>query len=345
MQTRVIVIGFSIAKRLLSHLIFLMGDPTESAFTLRGTNYRLKICLRESDTFEVILCDDDMLERWSATFDPVFIQQVTLKAGSVRTPSVFWKMLHHAVSGTSSDISFDILSPQDIAKMSTTTGSSVRINSNTDNMYLIVSYLTSFDQLRCPLPLRKNPYTPDEWKAIVRALKAENKKLQSQPAPSSQLHSLESQITHLTMGMRKLSDDKNRVIDDLTKKISGLEKALAQARARHEKPSAPRKPPPRNPSQGRRGSVGSSASNSKRGSRNSSAQNSARSSSTGSKGSFKRFDPTGWVRSRQGSASSKGSGRKPSPGARAIRPAHPHAAKGDANLNRIRAMVNQRYKY
>jgi hypothetical protein len=199
---------------------------------------------------------------------------------------------------------------------------------------------------------------------MVRGLQSEHKKLSHSPPrdQSSLVHSLESQVSRLTAAIENLTVEKNRIIDDLRKKVSGLEKAQAQARARQDRvPPAgfrtkprpvaigARVPGPRGHVSNRRGSANgsdrSSASGSRRNSRNSSAQNSGRSSSANSKGSFKRFDQTGWVRGHQGSSSSKGSFRGPSPSTRPQNRAPARAQKPDANLNRIRALVTQRYKY
>jgi hypothetical protein len=116
-------------------------------------------------------------------------------------------MLQLEFAGTSSDITFDVLSGQDAARMK----SDSRTNANTENMFLIVCYETSFDQVRYSLLLHKRPFARDEWRAIVR----DAQKLQSQIAASDQsdvIHSLEAQL-----------NNKDRTIINRGQKTASLE--------------------------------------------------------------------------------------------------------------------------
>jgi coiled-coil domain-containing protein 61 len=314
-----------------------LDDQMETAFSLRGTNYRLQISICQVTTFSISLYDDDQLERWVGDFTAPFIEDLTRKAGSARSANLFWKMLQFAIAGTSSDITFDILSGQDVARMKSDSGGPSRINANTENMYLIICYVTSFDQVRYPLLLHKKPYAPEEWRAIVRSLKSDNRKLQSQVAASNQsevVHSLEAQLRDISAKMRDMLGEKDRTITDLKQKIASLERA--QVRARKEAAAAKAREPvaKRKVEQVRRPSTGGQSASSGAASR--------RSSSRGSNGSFKRFDPTEWLRNRQSPASSRGSSRRPSP---TVRPRKQVQQRPETNLNRIRALVNQRYKY
>jgi coiled-coil domain-containing protein 61 len=325
-----------------------MEEQMEAAFSLRGTSYRLQISICQVTTFSISLYDDDQLERWIGEFSAPFIEDLTRKAGSARSANVFWKMLQFAIAGTSSDITFDILSGQDVARMKSDSGGSLRINPNCENMYLIVCYVTSFDQVRYPLLLHKKSYMPDEWRAIVRALKNDNRKLQNQVGASNQselVHSLETQVYDLNAKMRDMLDEKDRTIADLKKKITTLEKA--QVRASKETAATKARQPitKRKANQLRRPSAGGQSASSSAGSRRSST----RSSSRGSSGSFKRFNPTEWIRNRQSSASSGGSSwgssSGPSPTVRPRKKVNQVRPRPETNLNRIRALVNQRYKY
>jgi hypothetical protein len=327
----------------------------DTAFSLRGTNYRLQISISQVTSFSVSLFDDDLWERWVGEFTAPFIEDVARKVGYPRTAAVFWEMLRSAVSGASPEVSFDIQSAEQIRQMRSDSGSSSRIGSNPDNMYFIVSYVTAFDLARFPLQLPKRPYTPDEWRQIVRGVKSENRKLQEQLGSSTQedmAHRLESQIFELNAAMKRLAEEKDRTIGELKRKIVDLEKAHARQTKRYIEVKETKQPIVRAPI-GKR-PPGRSASGSSAGSsRNASARKqprtvsrgsagSARSSSRGSAGSFKRFDPTEWVKGKKSGASSRGA----SPTVRPKKPAVPKREKAriDQNLNRIRALVNQRYR-
>jgi coiled-coil domain-containing protein 61 len=202
-----------------------MEDQSETPFSLRGTSHRLHIAICQVTTFAISLLDDDQMERWMGEFSAPFIEDLTRKAGSARSASVFWKMLQHAIAGTSSDITFEILSGQDVARMRSE--SSSRLNANSDSMYLVVCYVTSFDQVRYPLLLHRKPYSLDEWRAIVRSLKSDNRKLQSQVAASSQtdvVHSLEAQVYELNVRVKQVHEEKDRVINELKQRIANFDR-------------------------------------------------------------------------------------------------------------------------
>lgn len=106
----------------------------------------------------------------------------------------------------------------------------------------------------------------------------------------------------------------------------------------------------------RKSSAVGSARSSAAGSRNSSAQHSARSSSRCSNGSFKRFDPTEWVRNRQSGNSSRNSSRGASPASRTKKQTPMRSGSGSGSvlrssgafaddMSRIRARIQQKYRY
>lgn len=108
----------------------------------------------------------------------------------------------------------------------------------------------------------------------------------------------------------------------------------------------------------RRSSAQSSRRSSAVGSARSSAAGSARSSAAGSRsssrcsnGSFKRFDPTEWVKNRKSGNSSRNSSRNQSPAAGRPRkaparnPSFRAENSNSDNMQRIRALIQRKYKY
>ena len=291
--------------------------------------------------------------------------------------------------------------------------------------YFILEQHTEFDRVKYPLRLICKPYSTDELKQIIRALRSENKRLASSEQTSTQrekVQALEQQIYDLNGSIRRLADEKDQIISSLRTQISDLEEkarirnasksqnggnsrqktfrnnsnirnnnsnyGYSSASNNRNTPNTKRKPntsitsgsnrtglsssnryqsnvrnsrfssASSSAASSRRSSANSSRRSSAAGSRKNSANGSARSSASNSRpssrssnGSYKRFDPTAWVKSHQQSGGgSRNNSRNQSP-ANAHKPVKRTGSSSrsggitptDAHLKRLHALVQKKY--
>jgi hypothetical protein len=188
-----------------------METPAEVCFTLRGTNYRLQLSAQKRASFMISLFDDDLLDRWIGKFTESAIEEITRRAGVPRSASSLWQMLHTAITGTSRDLTFDVVTSDELAHCPGST-----------HMYVVLCSKTDSDQVRYPLVLHNKPYRPDEWQVVARSLKAENQRLQNRRQAELN-HKLESQLCELTKAAKRMDEDRERTIRELKGRIVRLE--------------------------------------------------------------------------------------------------------------------------
>ncbi|OHT10404.1 hypothetical protein TRFO_20374 [Tritrichomonas foetus] len=407
-----------------------MDEVIEAAFVEKGIHYKIRLTVQQTDSFSILLIDEDQPERWEGIFTGQIISKLTDSVGSKKKVTIFWKMLQNAVLKNSHEVSYTILTQDEINELtnkSASQSSSRTSNSNmNDARFFILEQINEFDHTKFPLRLYKKPYTFDELKAIIRNLKSENNRLQSSEQSSTQrerVQALEQQIYALNGSMKKLIDEKDSVINALRRQINDLEEQ-ARNRPKAQRTVGARKfttnqndslrqnrvnrtgvsnnnsrntPTTRKKtttttttvaksnsrfnSSNMRNSRFSSASSSAAGSRRSSAANSrnssvassrrssgvnsarssasnsrrssannSRPSSRNSNGSFRRFNPTEWVRNHQSGGSSRNNSRNQSPmtSYKSTKRVSSNARGGvtptDTHLNRLHALIQNKYK-
>ena len=401
-----------------------MDDVVETSLVEKGIHYRIKLSIHQADCFSIMLIDEDQPERWEGIFPGQTISKLTASAGSMKKVSIFWKMLQNAVLKNSQEVSYRILTQQEINDLTSNSLSSSKVSQSRSEMsdprYFILVQINEYDHTQFPLKLVKKPYSTDELKAIIRNLRSENNRLSKSEQSNNQketVQALEQQIYALNGSMKKLADEKDQVIMALRRQITDLEEQARTRKAQKVVKKSFRSNPPdsnkaaRNrsrisnlsnsrttPTSTRRkatnasnsritsshlynsrfSSASSSAGGSRRSSasnsRNSSAVNSRRSSAIGSarssasnsrrnsannsrpssrnsSSSFKRFNPTEWVRNHQSGNSSRNNSRNNS---RNQSPMNlPRSAKRnsrvgvtstDKHLDRLHALIQNKYK-
>ena len=104
---------------------------------------------------------------WSGIFDARYLEEITNKAGSFKSFSVFLKMLMSGLAKESENVLVDLLSYKDLEVMrnkknayntGTNTGNNLNESNNTDlsiinKKYLIISYTNEFEKVHFPLPI------------------------------------------------------------------------------------------------------------------------------------------------------------------------------------------------
>jgi hypothetical protein len=185
-----------------------MEGPKDTSFVRSGIHYRLRISI---PPLTISLFDDDNLDRWIGTFTPNFLEEICRKSGAPQTASSFWELLQSAVSGTSPDVSFDIISAAELSHFPKST-----------NKFLVICNSTALNWIRYPLVLRHKPYKAKELQTIARDLKTENRKLKGNPE-ADVVGQLESQLCELTATMKRLESEKERTIAELRRRIYRLE--------------------------------------------------------------------------------------------------------------------------
>ena len=210
-----------------------MNEAVQSSFIDKGIHYKIQLTIQQADTFSILLYDEDQPERWEGLFNGQSINKLTTSAGNTKKVQIFFKMLQNAILGNSKEVSFAILSQQDINEMKSGSTSQMQSQSqsnisqmNSNLRYFILEQHTEFDRVKYPLRLICKPYSTDELKGIIRSLRSENKRLANSEQTNSQrekVQALEQQIYDLNGSIRRLAEEKDQVISSLRRQITDLE--------------------------------------------------------------------------------------------------------------------------
>ena len=197
-----------------------MSETVESSFVNKGIHYKIQLCVQQSDTFSILLVDEDQPDRWEGLYNGHIINTLTTRAGNTKKIQIFYKMLQNAILNNSNEVSFTILSQRDIEEMtnvsqsqSNNTGNSMNQLNQSESRYFILEQHTEFDQVKFPLRLMNKPYSTEELKAMIRSLRSENKRLSSFEQSNSQrekVRNLEQQIYDLNGSIRQLAEEKDQ---------------------------------------------------------------------------------------------------------------------------------------
>ena len=200
-----------------------MQEKFEASFSIRDHNYKIGIETKGSNTFGIDLVDEDSMNRWSADFSASYIKNITRKVGSEKRISVFWRMLQTALEGSSNEVSFDVLTTQDVKNMQKKASQDLTAPVRDDKRYIIITQTTEFEQIKYPLLLQSNPLAASEFAEIIKKLKRENAFLRQQNG-TEKIQELEAQIYDLNQAYVELRDSKDLEIADLKAKLSKAQK-------------------------------------------------------------------------------------------------------------------------
>lgn len=220
---------------------FEMNESVESSFIDKGTHYKISLNVQQADTFSIILLDEDQTDRWEGIFNGQTITNLTTRVGYKKKVQIFFKMLQNAILRNSDQVSFNILTNDQIEELKGSSSQSSEQNTSVvqsamrDSRYLILVQQTEYEIVRYPLRLLNKPFSVDELKGIIRLLKGENKRLANSEQANSQrerVQALEQQIYDLNGSIRHLAEEKDSIIANLRQQIENLEE---KARVRASK--------------------------------------------------------------------------------------------------------------
>lgn len=197
------------------------------SFITRSGKYKMTVSVNPPDAFSVNLIDEEKYDRWMADFNVLFIENMTRKVGSNKKFSTFWKMLQVAISGTSEEVTFDILQAEDIITMRSKDRTLKTTDIKDNRRYLIITQTTQFDRVHYPLPLSLEPFSNEELKKIILKLSKENQKLAKQVTTSSQqdiIHSLETQLFQINQTMANMQRKNDLEVSELRKQLDAAKK-------------------------------------------------------------------------------------------------------------------------
>lgn len=179
----------------------VLPDDLEVTFSRRGIHYSMRISIRDTTTISILLINDEIPERWESDFTAAFIQEITTKVGNTKRFPIFVKMIQMAVTGATEEVTFDVMTSEEIVR-------GKNIKTKDDKMYFIINHVTQFDNVHYPLPLKKNPFTAEELKIIIRKYRKENMRLRNELSDThsrERIDSLESQLNEINETLTEMA--------------------------------------------------------------------------------------------------------------------------------------------
>lgn len=196
-------------------------------------------------------------QTWRAQFSPSFIEEVSRRAGNVKTFPVFYKMLVAALLEESSSVHIDVLTTQDLTQLRQRDMPSA---DGPNKRYLILTYQAEFDKVHYPLALQPvAEETIDSLREQVQQLEAqlqqtntddieelreENERLRSElrevelarnsrgnRRESAELTHSKQTLTKYQNELKTLRDTKQRLIIDHRKEMEELRKEITQGKS------------------------------------------------------------------------------------------------------------------
>ncbi|KAL3687341.1 hypothetical protein R1sor_013650 [Riccia sorocarpa] len=137
-------------------------------------------------TIEVERKDDGC--RWRGDFTSRYIEEITHRAGNLKSFKVFVEMLKAAFQRKSTALLVDLLTYQDLEKLVVTRGTdtshstpSCRRALASEKRYLILTYIAEFDRVHYPLPLiYEEDADPKALKRCIQRLRSELDRMKAQ---------------------------------------------------------------------------------------------------------------------------------------------------------------------
>jgi hypothetical protein len=204
------------------------GAPTTFDVVITGTDskYRLSGRTNTRDSFTLKIVNEDFTERWTSSYSASFIDEITQKAGCAKRISVFWKMLVNAVNHDSLTVTIEILNESEIQQAS-------RSKSNAecmDRIFLLLTQSSEYDCFRYPLPVKKVPFTREEYAETIRLLYNDNKQMHESLVSSDcvpQVLVVEQKMEEYNAIVNQMRAQKDAEIAALRKKVKALKQRIA----------------------------------------------------------------------------------------------------------------------
>uniref|UniRef100_A0A0X3PZQ3 Coiled-coil domain-containing protein 61 n=1 Tax=Schistocephalus solidus TaxID=70667 RepID=A0A0X3PZQ3_SCHSO len=166
------------------------------------------------------------LEEWHASFTANYIEDMTKRTGNFKNFKVFTSMLYNVAKKTSSSLTIDLVSYEDLeALRQTATKDEARSISSKkpvdkQRRYLILTYISDFDRTFYPLPL-VFVGVPDRRKLIAQVHQL-REELYNRREPSSQDEGSHSQNEQLENRIKTVEKER----DSAVRKVSQLRSFL-----------------------------------------------------------------------------------------------------------------------
>ena len=213
----------------------VLPDDLEVTFFRRSVHYSMKLSIKDTSTFNIVLINDDIPERWESDFTSAFVQEITTRVGNTKRFAIFVKMIQMAVTGATDEVSFDVLTPEEALR-----GQQSMVRSTDDKMYFVLNHVTQFENVHFPLPLKINPFTVEELKIIIRKYRKENLKLRNE-LEGSQQH---DRINFLESQLQDINETLTEIAPSRTPKLRYQSDLARTPQSRSEKRRSARTPAP-----------------------------------------------------------------------------------------------------
>jgi coiled-coil domain-containing protein 61 len=191
------------------------------------SKYRLTGRSSNRDSFTLKIINEDFTERWTSSYSAGFIDEITHKAGCAKRITVFWKMLVKAALGESQTVTVEILTEIELQRMS---GSRISGDSG-DRIFLLLTQSSEYDRFRYPLPVKKVPFTREEYAETIRILYEDNRQMHESLVSSDCIPNvliIEQKIAEYNTIVNEIRAQKDAEIFVLKKKIKKLKQKLAE---------------------------------------------------------------------------------------------------------------------
>lgn len=109
------------------------------------------------------------------------VEEITSKTGSFKRFSIFYKMLHAALSNASDSVLAELLTLTDLQQLQAQQPRAATAPlQNSGKRYFILTYAAEFDRVHYPMPLAPDEPSVEQLRNVIRDLRAQ---LQHRPLP------------------------------------------------------------------------------------------------------------------------------------------------------------------
>lgn len=134
-----------------------MKSKFEHNITTSSGKFILRGKLHEAERFSLCLIRNELSDRWTKDFNPLFIHSICEKVGNIKKMMVIWEILYKYTEEEDSQYHLDcIFHPEK--------------DENDEKIYLIIEERTEYQTVKIPLPLDHTPFTLEEYQANCKFL-------------------------------------------------------------------------------------------------------------------------------------------------------------------------------
>ncbi|KAF6779731.1 hypothetical protein AHF37_00823 [Paragonimus kellicotti] len=144
----------------------------------RGIHFAVQSFLKDFHCLHLELRDKSTEEEWHAQLSSDYIEELTRKTGSFKRFQTFVCMLQNALTQSSEALHLDVVSYGDLEILRRNKSNGTPFNESLpfdrDKRFLILTYVTEFDKIHYPLPLKYvGPLSPAHLNAMIQELRLE----------------------------------------------------------------------------------------------------------------------------------------------------------------------------